>query len=256
MIFAFIFFVFTVVFLGIGEAIRTAPVAGSGVPAALFYLAAASEFFTGALYFSAAVFKINPGIIFKTPEGRIRLLPRLLSWVYLIFEYKGWKRYRKKTSEPIFEKVREGLYLGARIKNRDLKLVKEHRICAVLDMVAEFEAPSKLRESQDLAYIAIPVLDGSIPTIAQLEKGAQFLARSVENNAPALVHCTFGHGRSATMAAAALIRMGDAEDPAQALEILGRLKRRIWLSREQKNLLARFHRRYNQGENQERTKKK
>ncbi|HUT53618.1 MAG TPA: dual specificity protein phosphatase family protein [bacterium] len=238
--FAIIFFAFAALFAWAGEACRGSSFIGSAIAAAAFYQAAMAEMFTGLMYLGASLFRINPGLLFKTPRGRVKLLIRFFCWPYLIFEMRAWKRYRARGHEPLFEEVRQGLFLGARVISSDVPELKRSGISAVLDMIAEFSAPPELVADDAFLYAAIPALDGTAPTLAELEQGARFLEAALAAGRKALVHCTFGHGRSATMAAAALIVMGDAGTPEEALGILKKLERKIWLSREQKRALENF----------------
>ncbi len=205
-----------------------------------FLWAAASEAFTGILYVVASLKMVNPGWMFKDRAGSIKLLPRLLSWPLLFFEYSAWRRYRKRGREPLFERVADGLYLGARVTGDDVPGLKDEGIKAVLDMIAEFPAPVELREDPGMAYLCLPVLDGTAPAYADMAEGVEFIKRCVKNGAPVLAHCTFGHGRSAVMAAAALVRLGLCRDIDEALSRLSGLRRRIWLSRSQQKVLAGF----------------
>jgi protein-tyrosine phosphatase len=136
--------------------------------------------------------------------------------------------------------VSHGLYLGARVLDSDVPALTQAGISAVLDLIAEFEAPPELRSDPGFLYAAVPVLDGTAPTLKEMMLGAHFLAGSIEAGRKALVHCTFGHGRSALMAAAALMVMGKAKNPSKAMAMLEKLNRKIWLSREQKRALREF----------------
>jgi protein-tyrosine phosphatase len=205
-----------------------------------FFWAATAEFFTGSCYLANSVAGVNPGKFFKTKTGRIIVWPRFLTWPYLWFEWRTWRRYLKKAKEPRYEKVADGLYLGARVTNDQVKTLRADGIVAILDLVAEFSAPPRLFEAPAFDYLTIPTLDGSSPTLSELTKAADFIASCHQAGKPVLVHCTFGHGRSAMALAAGLIRTGLAKDPAQAIAILQKCRRRIWLTREQKRTLGRY----------------
>jgi hypothetical protein len=245
--FAAVFLAFTALFIWAGHAFSTATFPGAFLVAVVFYQAALAEAVTGSLYFSASVFRINPGFLFKTPRGRVRWLIRFFCWPYLFFEWQSWRRYRGRGREPLFEEVREGLFLGARITPNDLAALRRAGISAVLDAMAEWSAPPGLTNDPAFLYAVIPALDGTAPTPAEIEQGARFLETALAAGRKALVHCTFGHGRSAVMAAAALMVMGDAATPDEAIGILKKLKRKIWLSREQKRALDEFARRRGEG---------
>ncbi len=212
-----------------------------------FAYAAIAEAFTGSLYLAASILHVNPGRWFKTPVGKIRGFFRLLIWPYLFFEYIAWYRYRTSEKEPLFEEVDEGIFIGARLIEEDVGSVRRAGIKAVLDMVAEFGPPSLLVNAPDMTYLALPVLDGTAPSLSDLEKAVHFVENSRQRGLPVLVHCTFGHGRSATVTAAGLISSARAANQAEAMELLEKLERRIWLSREQKKTLNEYARRVKSG---------
>ncbi len=203
-----------------------------------FAYAALAETFTGVLYLVASLFRINPGTLFKAPSGEVRKLYRFIVWPYLFFEYIAWFRYRSSEKEPLFEEVEEGLFIGGRLIEEDAGKVREAGIRAVLDMVAEFGPPSLIANDPHITYLALPVLDGTAPSISDLEAATRFVINARQAGLPVLVHCTFGHGRSATAIAASLIRLNKAATQDEAMEKLMKLKRRIWLSREQKRALT------------------
>jgi len=240
MLFAAIFYAFCLLFIWLAwifAASTSAPVQLLGL---LFAWAALAEAVTGSLYLAASLFKINPGPLFKRPDGTTRFAPRLFTWIYLFFEHWGWRRYRERGKEPLFEEVVPGLFQGARPVGEDWPALEKAGIAAVLDLVAEFEAPAEIRANPEVDYVCIPLLDGAAPTFTELAKGAEFVNAARAAGRTVLVHCTFGHGRSSTFTAAALIASGEAGDVDRAFELLKKLKRRIWLTREQKRLLARF----------------
>ncbi|MFO8058651.1 MAG: dual specificity protein phosphatase family protein [bacterium] len=205
-----------------------------------FAYAALAEAFTGSLYMAASLFGVNPGGMFKTPSGEVRRIFRLLTWPYLFFEYGAWYRYRQQKSEPLFEEVEEGLFIGARLIEEDVPSVREAGIKAVLDLIAEFGPPSGIARDPGMTYLALPVLDGTAPSLSDLDQAARFVHNARQAGAPLLVHCTFGHGRSATVIAAYLLKTGSARNIREAMQKLTRLERKIWLSREQKKVLKTF----------------
>ncbi len=236
--FAIIFWAFGAAMLWLGAAFWDAGWTGARLISALLSWGGAAEFLTGAVYLAAAVFGVNPGWVLKDERGRCRPLVRLLFWPYILFEYEGWRRYRARGHEKTIEEIRPGLFIGSRLVDRDRPALDEHGITVVVDMVAEFPGPPSVRCDPEVRYLAVPVFDGCPPDLGDIRGAADFLARAVENGEGALVHCTFGHGRSATVAAAALIELGDADDPEGALEVLKRLERRIMPSVDQLAALA------------------
>jgi protein-tyrosine phosphatase len=61
----------------------------------------------------------------------------------------------------------------------------------------------------ELAYLHEPVLDFTPPTVEQIDRIMDFIARQAESTGRlVLVHCGAGLGRSGTVAAAFLVRSG------------------------------------------------
>lgn len=240
MIFAVTFFGFMLFFGWVGWALTGMGLWAAAAPG--FFWAALAEGCTGTFYALASLTDYNPGRLFKRPDGRTVFWPRLLTWPYLFFEYRTWKRYRARTREPLFEEVAPGLWLGGRIREDDLPALREAGIDAVVDLVAEFEAPAAIARDPAVSYLCVPTLDGTPMSASELAAAARFVEQSVRDGRTVLVHCTFGHGRSATVMAAALILRGDAADPPAAIAMLEKCRRRIWLTREQKRRLGRFDR--------------
>ena len=237
MFYAVLFFLFGLGFAWAGRAVGT----GNAVAVFFttgFYSAAAAEFFTGGLYAAASLLRVNPGRIFKRPDGRLRLWPRPLIWPYLIFEYRLWRRYRKQAKEPLYEQVSDGLWLGSLPTEAEMPGLRADGISAALDLVAELSDPPALRRA--FRYLCLPTLDGCAPTLKEFAVGVDFVKECRAEGRGALVHCTFGHGRSAALMAASLVALGQATDAADALARLKKLKRKIFLSREQKEMLERY----------------
>uniref|UniRef100_A0A7S2TG31 Tyrosine specific protein phosphatases domain-containing protein n=1 Tax=Lotharella oceanica TaxID=641309 RepID=A0A7S2TG31_9EUKA len=59
-------------------------------------------------------------------------------------------------------------------------------------------------------YLCIPLWDSSGPTPGQMEAAAKWAALQHHQNRSVLVHCAHGHGRSAAVLSAALVRAGKA----------------------------------------------
>ena len=87
---------------------------------------------------------------------------------------------------------------------------------AILDLTSEFAGVGSGWEG--LAYATIPLLDTRDPTTAQIQAAVDFIIAHRDHQV--LVHCALGHGRSATMVAAVLLRLGVAQDPDKAEELL------------------------------------
>lgn len=108
---------------------------------------------------------------------------------------------RRWTREPVADEVAPGVWVGRRPRAHELP----PGIAIVVDLCAEFPVAAGVKDGR--RYLAIPTLDATSPTPAELvDAVGQVLAAG----GPAFIHCAFGHGRSATVAAAVLVRRGDA----------------------------------------------
>lgn len=111
---------------------------------------------------------------------------------------------RSLTKEPVANEVAPGVWVGRRPRPHELPA----GVAIVVDLCAE------LAELRDVvagrAYLVIPTLDATSPTPAQLARAVDEILPAIAGGGAAFIHCAFGHGRSATVAAAVLIRRGDA----------------------------------------------
>jgi hypothetical protein len=120
--------------------------------------------------------------------------------------------------------------------------VRSLGVRAVLNLCAEFGDLARLGRSP-LGYARIPVFDATAPSAARLEEAVAWCEARLRAGDPVLVHCAHGHGRSALVAAATLLTMGEADDPAQALEAVRRARPGVNLSDHQLRALETYHRR-------------
>ena len=128
-------------------------------------------------------------------------------WAWLVWApLFGYSRLmhelaRSLTSEPVANEVAPGIWVGRRPRARELP----EGIAIVVDLCAELVESPGVADGR--AYLAIPALDATAPPPAEIARAvdAMLAARGA-----AFIHCAFGHGRSATVAAALLVRRGDA----------------------------------------------
>lgn len=159
---------------------------------------------------------------------------RLAWWAWLIWApLFGYMRLlhelaRSLTDEPVADEVAPGVWVGRRPRRHELP----PGIAIVVDLCAELPAAPGVAEGR--RYLLIPTLDATSPTPAQI---AQAVDAMLAAGGPAFIHCAFGHGRSATVAAALLVRRGDAS--LEDVERLLRSRRpRIALNALQRRALA------------------
>jgi protein-tyrosine phosphatase len=108
---------------------------------------------------------------------------------------------RTMTREPVANLVAPGVWVGRRPRARELP----EGVGIVVDLCADLpEAPGV---ATGRVYLSIPALDATAPTAAQIAGAVDTM---LATPGAAFIHCAFGHGRSATVAAALLVRRGDA----------------------------------------------
>ncbi len=156
-----------------------------------------------AVMFAVAVVYVAraPGAFGKRADGTIAW------WAWLawapIFGYMRLlhELARSATDEPVANEVAAGVWVGRRPRAHELP----DGIAIVVDLCAELTAAPGVAAGR--AYLAIPTLDATSPSPAEIARAVDAI---LATGGAAFIHCAFGHGRSATVAAAVLVRRGDA----------------------------------------------
>lgn len=187
------------------------------------------------LWPAAVVFATAAAYVLGTPRVFGKRRDGTLAWYAWIawgplFSYQ-WlvhELMRRLTREPVANEVAPGLWVARRPRLAELP----PEVAIVVDLCAEFPAASGIALGR--AYLAIPTLDTTAPTPRQIVEAVEAVLAA---NGSAFVHCAFGHGRSATVAAAVMIRRGDAtlEDVEHRMRAV---RPRIGLNSRQRAALA------------------
>ena len=142
-----------------------------------------------------------PGAFLKRADGTLPWYAWLLWGPLFAYQWVVYEGGRRLTGEPVATEVAPGVYVARRPRVRDLP----PGVAIVVDLCAEFPAARGVPVGR--TYLAIPTLDAAAPTAAQIAAAVDAV---IAANGSAFIHCAHGHGRSATVAAAVLIRRGDA----------------------------------------------
>jgi hypothetical protein len=135
---------------------------------------------------------------------------------------------RSLTDEPVGSEVASGLWVGRRPRVHELP----PGTAIVVDLCAELAESPGVAAAQ--RYLAIPTLDATSPTAAEIVRAVDAV---LATSGAAFIHCAFGHGRSATVAAAVLVRRGEAT----LADVEGKMRAirpRIGLNAHQRRALA------------------
>lgn len=170
----------------------------------------------------------TPRAFGKRPDGTIAW------WAWLVWApLLGYMRLmhelaRSLTDEPVADQVAAGLWVGRRPRAHELP----PGTTLVVDLCAELTEPAAV--TAGATYLLIPTLDATAPTPADIARAVDAV---LATPGAAFIHCAFGHGRSATVAAAVLVRRGEAtlDDVEHKLRAI---RPRIGLNEHQKGALA------------------
>jgi protein-tyrosine phosphatase len=142
-----------------------------------------------------------PGAFMKQPDGTLPWYAWVVWGPIFVWQWLGHEFVRAFSKEPVANEVAPGVWVGRRPRANELR----PDIKIVVDLCSEFPAARGVTDGR--SYVSIPTLDARSPTPEQIADAAD---RVIATDGPALIHCAFGHGRSATVAAAVLVRRGDA----------------------------------------------
>ena len=91
------------------------------------------------------------------------------------------------------------LFIGNAMDARDLRLLYDHRIAAVVDLAVN-EPPAQL--ARDMIYCRIPLVDGDGNTNAVIDMAIRSATTLVQNRIRTLIACSAGMSRAPSIGAA------------------------------------------------------
>ncbi len=177
------------------------------------------------------------GILGKRRDGRLIFSSYLLFWPYHLMNWLTYALFRCIVREHPFDSVAPGVYLGARLLPSDQTAFEKAGIRSVLDLTSEFTETGFIRRNP--GYACLPMLDRTAPTHHEFEVAVEFITQRLESG-PVFVHCAVGHGRSAVVAAAWMVKSGHAESAADALAKLKASRPGVSPSTRQRRALEKF----------------
>jgi len=147
--------------------------------------------------------------------------PRLALWVLLPYFLvaRGVVRIARPAWFPERQKVVDGLWIGGWPSEGAPGM-------AQLDLTAE-----QPRRGTAAAYRCIPMLDGATPRVSDLRIAIQQVREWRAQGLDVLIHCAYGHGRSAAVCVGALVALGFDPDVETALSRLRTVRPRARLHR-------------------------
>lgn len=189
------------------------------------------------LWFSLAFFLaalgylgLGPRVFGKREDGTVNALNAVLTAPYLFMGWCAWQAVRLGPEET-WNRVTPWLYLGRRAGAGELP----EEVTLVVDLTAEFPVDRGVLGAR--SYVSLPTLDAHVPEEQAL---ARLVQKINEHEGVLYIHCAYGHGRSALVAAALLLARGEATSPEEAVARLKAVRSRVNLSPSQMNALRRF----------------
>ena len=153
----------------------------------------------------------------KGSDGTLRPVARIALWSFHVINYASYLILRFGRGERVWDEVTPVVWVGRRPRELESAAFAALAPASVLDLTAEHPAWA----DREVEYKNIAIVDGAAPTMTQFESSMAFLDHAPR---PVLVHCALGHGRSATIVAAWMVRVGRASSVEEAEQMM-RLQR-------------------------------
>jgi protein-tyrosine phosphatase len=174
---------------------------------------------------------LAPSVLGKRPDGTFPPWRRVLFFPFFLYTECAWHLYALFAREDAYNEVAPELWVGRWPGARALP----ERVDVVVDVTAELPAHKTLTGSK--RYVCLPALDATVPDESAFCSLVEELA---SERGGVFVHCAFGHGRSAMVAAAVLIARGLAHDADSAERWMRRSRPRVGLTGLQRSHVERF----------------
>ncbi|MEI8256786.1 MAG: dual specificity protein phosphatase family protein [Deltaproteobacteria bacterium] len=123
--------------------------------------------------------------------------------------------------DPVISEIGPGVFMGVRLFPHEHAMLSERGVRSVLDLTSELPTNRVLSRAPFERY-GLPTLDRTPPTIDEIARAADWAAARVAAGDGVYIHCAFGRGRSATLAAAVCLRLGWAHDATGAVALVAR----------------------------------
>lgn len=149
----------------------------------------------------------RPGLLMKRVDGSQPVVAWLILWPYFLLSRFSLLLYRLSSRRKVsFAEVLPGVWFARRLTAREMS-ESGVKWSAVLDLAAEFSRVA----SNGVAYRALPMLDGAVPSEAQVREAVAWIDEQAESG-NVLVHCALGHGRTGSVIVAWLLLHGHVAD--------------------------------------------
>lgn len=177
---------------------------------------------------AAGYLGVGPRVLGKQRDGTLARWSYALNGPFLAWSWLGWWLLVRSGRENPCDEVAPDIYVGRRPTGD----VIPREVLVVVDMTAEFTELEDVMFARE--YHLCATLDGRAP---DPDAFVDLIDALVDDEAPVLIHCAAGHGRSATVAAALILARGLAETPEDAEAMMRTKRPGVRLNAEQRALL-------------------
>lgn len=173
------------------------------------------------LIVGAAYLGYGPKVLGKRPDGELGIVHVVLLLPYYAVAWTLWQLKSRLREERPWDEVAPGILVGRRPLG-DEEMPREATV--VVDLTSEFpRSPSTRAVAR---YECVPTLDTTAP---EVDAFRALIDRIADDEGPIFVHCAMGHGRSATVAAALMVRRGLASDAEDAIRRMTEARPLVYL---------------------------
>jgi protein-tyrosine phosphatase len=167
----------------------------------------------------SSAYLLNLPMLFGKKNGSVGWLATVLTLPYLATMRGIWWGRRLISKEAPYDEVAPNIFVGRRPLPTELPA----HIELVVDLTCEFSEESGVREGR--TYLCVPTMDGSVPP--DIESFRDVVQEAASHPGPLYIHCAYGHGRAALMAAAILIDRGIVASPTDAFALMRKTRKGI-----------------------------
>ncbi|KAM4630270.1 phosphatidylglycerophosphatase and protein-tyrosine phosphatase 1 [Polymixia lowei] len=153
----------------------------------------------------------------------------------------------KVSSRQWFNRVDQTVILGALpFKSMTKELVETENVRGVITMNEEYETKYFCNSTEEWQTAGVQQLRLStvdltgVPSLENLHRGVEFAMHHREEGTSVYVHCKAGRSRSATLAAAYLIRL-HCWTPEEACQMLASIRPHVLVRSAQLEILRKYH---------------
>ncbi len=105
-----------------------------------------------------------------------------------------------------WNRVDDHILLGAMPLRSDVPRLAAEGVTAVVNMCKEYPGPVDLYKKHGIEQLWLPTVDFNPPSLADVEKGVDFIQRTIDAGGQVYIHCKAGRARSATVLLCFLVK--------------------------------------------------